>query len=62
MICSHAVHGGHVHHTTKAQIMYKVYLPIQTFVTMWNIFFIRVLHTQTMAAMTSYVFELAHPL
>lgn len=61
MICSRAVHG-HVHHTTEAQIMYKIYLPIQTSVTMCNIFFIRVLHTQTMAAMTSYVSELAHPL
>jgi hypothetical protein len=62
MICSHAVLGGHVHHTTEAQIMYKIYLPIPTSVTMCNIFFIRVLHTQTMAAVTSYVSELAHPL
>jgi hypothetical protein len=54
------VYGGHLHHTAKAQIMYKI--PIQTAVTMCNIFFIRVLHTQTMAAMTSYVSELEHPL
>jgi len=62
MICCHAVHGSHVHHTTETQIMCKIYLPIQTSVTMCDIFFIRVLHTQTMAAVTSYVSERAHPL
>jgi hypothetical protein len=48
--------------TTEVWIMYNIDLPIQTAVTMGNIFFIRVLHTQTMAAMTSYMSELAHPL
>jgi hypothetical protein len=48
--------------TTEERIMYIVDLPIRTAVTTGNIFFIRVLHTQTMAAMTSYMSELAHQL